>query len=163
MPHQKREEERTSDLLRNGICVSAYATSGEREREGERKREREKERESKPASGRIQGQQNRADRLQDLARRGAGGRRWPPAPCRAAGATRREGGGREGATVSWPRRRVAPVGTVASRPLLLREGRREKQGEWRRYFTFYRIKKGSWTFEPASNGLKWICYRGLPS
>jgi len=41
---REREEERTSDLRQNGICVSAYATSGEREREGERKREREKER-----------------------------------------------------------------------------------------------------------------------
>ena len=110
--------------LRQCICHIRREGEGGREEEGEREREG-----SKPASGRIQGQQNRADHLQDLARRGAGGRRWPPAPRRASGATRREGGGREGATVSWPRRRAAPVGTVASRPLLLREGRREKRGE----------------------------------
>jgi len=113
---EEREEERTSDLRRNGICVSAYATSGEREREGERKREREKERESKPASGRIQGQQNHVDRLQELARRGPGRRRWPPA-----------GGWGEGRGPPCPGR-AGPAGTVASRPLLLREGRREKQG-----------------------------------
>jgi len=39
---REREEERTSDLRRNGICGSAYATSGEREREREGGRERKR-------------------------------------------------------------------------------------------------------------------------
>ena len=113
--HIRRERERKREHQIYGETESASVHMPHQERGREEEGEREREG-SKPASGQIQGQRNRADRLQDLARRGAGRRRWPPAaPC-CGGHLQGDGGkGRGRCVLAAParspsrHRRLAPV------------------------------------------------------